>query len=111
MRINTFLFIGILFLTIGCNDKKPATPPIVSENTKIKESLDQLSPEDRKLAEQQRICPFSQEELGSMGTPIKVMVKDHPVFVCCKNCVEKALKDPDETLRRVEELKSQVGRR
>src|SRR5262245_40549736 len=57
-----------------------------SEADEIKESLAKLSPEDRKLAEQQKYCPDSNELLGSMGAPMKVLVKEKPVFICCKGC-------------------------
>ena len=46
--------------------------------------------------------------LGSMGKPVKVMVKGQPVFLCCKGCQAKAQADPDKALRRVEELKAKA---
>jgi hypothetical protein len=36
------------------------------------------------------------------------MVKDQPVFLCCKGCRRKALADPDKTLAKVAELKAKV---
>jgi hypothetical protein len=41
-----------------------------------------------------------------MGVPVKIMLKGQPVFVCCKDCVEKAQEDPDKTLARVEKLRA-----
>jgi uncharacterized protein (TIGR03000 family) len=71
----------------------------------IKAALDKLGPEDRKLAEQQGFCPVQgTNPLGSMGKPIKVVLKDQPVFLCCPGCKEKAEKDPDKTLARFKEL-------
>lgn len=93
---------------LGCSDQKTAPPP-VAENTKIKAEMDKLSPEDRALAEAQRVCPVTDEPLGSMGTPIKVMIKDKPVFLCCKSCEAKAKASPDAMLEKVEELKARVG--
>jgi hypothetical protein len=104
------LFVGLLIVT-GCKDNKSATPPASTENTKVKAALEQLSPEDRALAEQQRICPIKQSELGSMGTPIKIMIKDKPVFLCCEHCKDEAMKNPDRTLQAVEESKALIGRR
>jgi hypothetical protein len=50
--------------------------------------------DDRKLAEEQKFCAIENDNrLGSMGTPVKVMVKDQPVFLCCKGCQKKALSD------------------
>ena len=48
---------------------------------------------------------MTDEPLGVMGMPVKVMVKGRPVFVCCKGCDEEALDKPDETLRKVDERK------
>lgn len=46
-----------------------------------------------------------------MGTPVKVMVKEQPVFLCCKGCRRKALADPDRTLAKVDELKAKAKER
>jgi hypothetical protein len=76
-------------------------------DAKIKAALAKLSPEDRKLAEAQKSCPISGDLLGSMGKPLKVMVKDQPVFLCCDGCEKGALADPEKTLAKVKELKAQ----
>jgi hypothetical protein len=44
--------------------------------------------------------------LGSMGTPVKVVISGKPVFLCCEGCREKALADPDGTLAKAEKLKA-----
>lgn len=62
------------------------------------EALAKLSEEDRALAENQRICPVTQMQLGSMGTPEKVHVNGSDVFICCGGCRESLLKDPDKYL-------------
>ncbi len=81
-----------------------------SEEEEINESLAKLSSADRKLAEQQKYCAAEPENLlGSMGTPVKVMVKENPVFLCCKGCKADALKDPDKTLAKVDELKKKTA--
>jgi hypothetical protein len=59
------------------------------ESGEIKEALAKLSPEDRALAEKQKICPVTEEPLGSMGAPIKVTVEGRDVFVCCEGCVDE----------------------
>lgn len=78
---------------------------VVDEEAEIRKNLAKLSPEDRKLAEEQRLCPDTDEPLGSMGVPIKVMLKGQPVFICCKGCQKGIEKDPDATLKKVEEYK------
>lgn len=71
-------------------------------------SLAKLSAEDRSLAQAQGYCAVSEEPLGSMGPPIKLIINDQPVFVCCKGCDKKAKSNPDATLAKVAELKSKV---
>ena len=39
----------------------------------------------------QGICPISGQQLGSMGTPIKVKVGEETVFVCCRGCLQKQI--------------------
>ena len=65
-------------------------------------ALSKLSPEDRALAEQQRICPVAESQLGSMGTPQKVDVDGTPVFICCVHCREKLLQEPATYLMKLE---------
>jgi hypothetical protein len=79
-----------------------------AENTddEVQANLAKLSPEDRKLAEAQKYCAVEDENLlGSMDVPVKVMVKDEPVFLCCKGCKKRALAEPDKTIAKVNELK------
>ncbi len=81
------------------------TGAVSGGDAKIQAARAKLSPEDRALVEAQEWCVQSDGRLGSMGTPIKVMVKDQPVFVCCNSCVEEAKADPEKTLAKVEKLK------
>ena len=83
-----------------------ATPSaaFADDADKIKANLAKLSEADRKLAELQKICPIEEEPLGSHGVPIKLTIKDKPVFICCKGCKEDAEKKPDETLKKVADL-------
>ncbi len=67
-----------------------------------------LSDEDRSLAEAQGYCAVTSDPLGSMGPPLKLTLKDQPVFLCCKGCVNKARSNPDNTLAKVEQLKAKV---
>jgi hypothetical protein len=59
------------------------------DSAEITQALAKLSPEDRALAEKQKICPVTEEPLGSMGAPIKVAVEGREVFVCCEGCVDE----------------------
>jgi hypothetical protein len=114
MRFLPILLVATLLVAAGCNETKPTAdrnPAASGEDAKIRASLDKLSPEDRALAEAQKTCPVTDQPLGSMGVPIKVMVKDQPVFVCCSSCPKEAAKDPDKTLRKVAELKEKNAKK
>jgi Cu(I)/Ag(I) efflux system membrane fusion protein len=60
--------------------------------------LNDLAPDDFKLAMAQRICPVSGEMLGTMGSPEEVDVNGKSVWICCDGCKEKLLADPDKYL-------------
>jgi len=64
-------------------------------------ALSTLSEEDRLLAEQQRICPVTDYDLGSMGTPPVVDVNGTPVFICCEGCREDLLSEPKKYLEKL----------
>src|SRR3990172_5371883 len=54
------------------------------EAAEIRANLAKLSEEDQQLAVAQGFCAIMvKNRLGLMGPPIKVMVKDQPVFLCC----------------------------
>jgi hypothetical protein len=88
---------------------KPADKASEDE-AKIKANLAKLSDADRKEAEAQRFCAVENEDrLGSMGVPVKILIKDQPVFLCCKGCTKQANADPEKTLAKVKELKAKYG--
>lgn len=72
-----------------------------AQDPEVVAALAELSPEDRSLAEKQKICPVTGELLGSMGAPLKVDVNGKPVFICCEGCKEELLKKPDEYLAKL----------
>jgi hypothetical protein len=72
-------------------------------------ALAKLSPEDRRLALAQGSCPVQDEPLGSMGMPVKIMVRGQPVFLCCRGCVAEAQSHPDQVLAKVQKLKSRTS--
>ena len=61
-----------------------------------------LSAEDQALADKQKVCVVGGGPLGSMGHPVKVMVGDRPVFLCCEHCREPLEKDPAKYLAKLE---------
>ena len=117
--ISSFKFIGGLIFAAavvwssGCRTEEPiATPPTLNapaneiapagddlgataepasedEAAEIRLALASLSPEDQDLALEQRICPVSGTPLGGMGTPIKISVEGHDIFICCEGCEQE----------------------
>jgi Cu(I)/Ag(I) efflux system membrane fusion protein len=82
------------------NDKK---------ETKINAALAKLSANDRTLAEGQKFCPVLEgSRLGSMGTPVKLMIDGQPVFLCCEGCREEALTNSKDTLDKVDKAKKTI---
>ena len=81
---------------------------VESLDPEISEALAGLNKEDRSLANSQKYCAVMTESLlGSMGTPLKVEVNGHPVFLCCKGCKAKALRDAEATLAAVAKLRDE----
>jgi Cu(I)/Ag(I) efflux system membrane fusion protein len=67
-----------------------------NQDEKIKAALAELSPEDRRLAREQGICPVAEAPLGSMGPPEKVQVGSRSIFVCCIACRKALVDDPQK---------------
>lgn len=108
-----------LLLLAGCGQptkpaaKAPEEEPAVKEEKpektdKIAAALAKLSPEDRKLAEEQKYCALENKSLlGTMGPPVKIELEGQTVFLCCKGCEKGAKANPEETLAKVEKLKAE----
>jgi hypothetical protein len=90
--------LGLSFAVLGCGSKP--SPPASTEDhhshehttheeTEVDDAFAKLDPKDREAALAQKICPVSDQALGSMGKPIKVTVEGQDVFVCCAGCVEE----------------------
>jgi len=68
------------------------------DSAAIAEAMAKLSPEDRALAEKQKVCVVANSPLGSMGTPIKVEHDGEVAFLCCSHCKEAFEADPHKFL-------------
>jgi hypothetical protein len=89
--------------------QKPAETPQPSEPKKTAEDsksapagIAELPEADRALALKQKICPVSDEPLGSMGKPVKLEIKGRAVFICCGGCEEDLKKEPDKYLAKLD---------
>jgi uncharacterized protein (TIGR02231 family) len=88
----------------------PGLPLLTAEEVaKVKASLARLSPEDRQLAEAQVYCAIDQDSpLGINGPPLKLVIKDQPVFFCCKGCQAEARAHPEEALAMLAKLRARL---
>lgn len=55
-----------------------------------------LTESDRPGIAEQRACPVMGAELGSMGPPVKLLIGDQAVYLCCKGCIDKVRKNPEK---------------
>jgi membrane fusion protein, copper/silver efflux system len=84
----------------------PGAPGLSPERlAKVLAGLGKLSPEDRKRAVAQRLCPIQEKPLGLMGKPIEIKLDGRTVFLCCDSCMDDAKADPKGTLKKAEEYK------
>lgn len=79
----------------------PAVETPEVDPAEIEKALAELSPEDRAIAEKQKVCLVAGGPLGGMGKPIKVNVKGRDVFICCKGCESDLLENPDKYLAKL----------
>jgi hypothetical protein len=116
VRSRTLLAVFVVSAAIlGCGgspekeQSQGSAPPgsgTANEESSIQANLKKLGDEDRKQAEEQKFCAVLHENrLGSMGVPMKVVIQDQPVFLCCDGCETKARAHADRTLAKVKELR------
>jgi hypothetical protein len=91
----------IVVAIAGCAEAPPPATSPAAASVDATETP-QLSPADLALVEKQKVCPVGGAELGSMGTPVKVRVKDRDVFLCCAGCKDALLEDPDTFLAKLD---------
>lgn len=84
----------------------PAAPALSGERlAKVLSGLNKLTPDDRKRAVAQRLCPVQEKPLGLMGKPVELVLDGKPVFLCCASCEDDARAESKETLKKVEGYK------
>jgi|GEM_PF-2642155 len=67
---------------------------VVASKAKLQVALATLDQRDQAGIARQKVCPVTGAKLGSMGDPIKVLVGDHPLYLCCAGCVAKVRESP-----------------
>ncbi len=63
--------------------------------------IKKLPAEQAEVALKQKVCPVSNEPLGSMGAPIKVEAEGKTAYLCCKGCQGEFDKDPKAVLTKL----------
>jgi hypothetical protein len=81
----------------GAGDQ-PVPPLASAPPAEERSALESLSPDDRRVAERQKVCPVTGKPLGSMGTPPRVTVAGRVVFLCCSGCEDSLRADPKRHL-------------
>lgn len=112
MRLEVLTVLALSLATcgmVGCGEKSapaPAASAGQAEDPKTAAEIAKLPEEEQAIATAQKFCAVeTNSALGSMGKPFKVMIEGKPVFLCCAGCEDEALKEPQKTLAKVEELK------
>jgi membrane fusion protein, copper/silver efflux system len=102
-RLNPSLAAG--YFGAGRGERGVSAGPLTRSSEKTaaadKVKFAELAPEDRPLAERQRVCPVTNEPLGSMGTPARVVVSGQVVFLCCQGCEGTLKRDPAKYLAKL----------
>ncbi|XZE54208.1 hypothetical protein SH139x_000160 [Planctomycetaceae bacterium SH139] len=80
--------------TIEANPEKFAA-------AKFEITVAKITKADAELVAKQKVCPVMDEPLGSMGQPVKMLVNDKPIFLCCKGCIKKIKAEPTKYLAMV----------
>jgi len=60
-----------------------------------------LTSADQAAIAHQDVCPVTGVKLGSHGLPIKALIGDQPVYLCCKGCIRKLQAEPQAYLAKI----------
>lgn len=86
------------YLAMVYGDGPTTSGPAASSSANMNITVTAAAQADAALIARQQTCPVMDEPLGAMGNPIKVMVGDKPIFLCCKGCIKKVQADPGKYL-------------
>lgn len=66
-----------------------------------------LTEADQAGIERQKVCPVMGTTLGEHGQPVKVLIGDQPVYLCCKGCLGRVKANPEHYAEKAAELSGQ----
>ncbi|TWU15139.1 hypothetical protein [Allorhodopirellula heiligendammensis] len=87
---------------VGALESEPAK--YVGGRPQIK--IETATAADVDAIERQQVCPVMDEPLGGMGTPVKVLIGDKPIFLCCRGCIKKLEAEPAKYLAMIQGTRS-----
>ncbi len=85
----------------GCVDAVKAEPARYRDGVHPRIVVSGSTAVDAQAISAQKVCPVMDEQLGGMGTPIKVLVGSKPIYLCCKGCIKKVEAAPAKYLAMV----------
>jgi hypothetical protein len=100
-RLNPSLAAGYFGAARGERPAVAGPPASARAAAASPDALRGLAPEDRMVAERQKLCPVTGQPLGSMGTPKRMSVSGRVVFLCCNGCESKLLREPAKYLAKL----------
>jgi YHS domain-containing protein len=68
-------------------------------------AVKELPEAEQAAATQQRVCPVSAHNLGSMGKPLKVTAEGRTFYLCCDSCEDKVKSDPKTVIANLDKKK------
>jgi hypothetical protein len=83
------------------SEPERGTPSPTRADDSLQKALSRLPPADQALAARQRLCPVTDQPLGSMGTPVSAVVGGKTVFLCCKGCEQELKDNPEKYLSKL----------
>ena len=101
-RLNPSLAAGYFGATQSALTSTSGMSPVAPVRAAAKKPAGrELSPEDQKIVDQQKICPVTELSLASMGGPVPVMIGDRKVFICCAGCEARLREEPLKYLAKI----------
>jgi hypothetical protein len=87
-QAHSLALLVVVALAFGCSQAEAVKRDVTF--------VTKLTDEDRGAAVAQKLCPVTDERLGSMGLPIKVVAEDQAFYICCESCKDDAMERFDE---------------
>jgi hypothetical protein len=69
-------------------------------------AINELPKAEQDVALAQAVCPVSNENLGSMGKPLKVTAEGRTFYLCCDSCQKDLKANPKGVVAKLDKLKA-----